>query len=104
MFTLRNLGPIEYRCNLLDRYGQLVWRYRIFVSNDDEAISMARGFFGQRRTSVSGFELWQDGRYIHCENDAGVFDLMEERVTPNLLPHRFLAWPPRALARRSRYV
>jgi hypothetical protein len=89
---------------LLDTYGQIVWRYKLLVSNDDEAITTARALFRHRTTSAHGFELWQDSRYLHCENDAGVLDLWDEHVGESHLPHRLLSWLSRALTRRSRYV
>jgi len=102
--TLPTVEPIEYRCYLLDRYGQIVWRYKFLLSNDDEAITTARTLLRRRWNSVCGFEVWQNDRYLHCENDAAVLDLWREHAGENRLSRRLLAWVPRALGRRSGYV
>ena len=100
---MRTLAPIEYRCYLLDLYGQIVWRHKFTVSDDGEAIAAARTLFRQRRTSVCGFELWQDERYLHCENDPVVLDFWTPGGTQRA-PRRLFGWPHRSLARRHHYV
>jgi hypothetical protein len=102
--TLRTVEPLEYRCYLLDRYGRIVWRFKFVVSNDDEAITTARTLFRPRADSACGFEVWQNDRYLHCENDAAVLDLWQEHAVRNSLARRLLGWLSRAIGRRSRYV
>lgn len=72
---LRSTGPVEYRCHLLDTYGQIVWRHRFLAGSDAEAITTARTFLRDRIDSTCVFELWQDRRYIACEADALVVEL-----------------------------
>lgn len=72
---MRSTGPVEYRCHLLDSYGQTVWRHRFAAPSDDEAIAAARTFLRDRIDSACVFELWQDRRFIACENDALIVEL-----------------------------
>jgi hypothetical protein len=101
---LATSGLIEYRCHLLDKYGQIVWRYKFLRSNDDEAITAARALLRQRITSVCGFELWQDSRYLHCENDRVVVDLWEIQAVQTPLPRQLIIRMARTLTGHSRYV
>ena len=88
-------GPLEYRCHLLDRYGQIVWRTKFSASNEDEAIATARAFFRPRADSTCVFELWQDGRYIYCENDPVVLDFGAGHKGNTSFVRRAIAWASR---------
>lgn len=79
---MRSQGPVEYRCHLLDSYGRIVWRHRFPASSDDEAIAAGRTFLRDRIDSACVFELWQDQRFIACENDALIIELA---TAPNLV-------------------
>jgi hypothetical protein len=83
---LQNSGPIEYLCQLLDSYGRVVWRSKFFSPSDDEALATARSFLRDRIDSTCVFELWQDRRYIGCENDAIVLELSAAEATRRLSP------------------
>jgi hypothetical protein len=78
--------PVEYNCQLLDRYGRVVWRSKFFAPNEHEAIATARMFLRDRIDSTCVFELWQGRRYICCENDAIVLDLGAVDTTRRLSP------------------
>lgn len=91
VFALRTPGPLEYRCHLLDRYGQIVWRTKFCAANEDEAIATARAFFRQRADSTCVFELWQDDRYVYCENDPFVVELGAAQAADRSPVRRVLA-------------
>lgn len=96
VFPLRTPpGPLEYRCHLLDRYGQIVWRSKFLAQNEDEAIATARAFFRPRADSTCVFELWQEDRFIHCENDPVVLDFGAARSPNTSLVRRAIAWASR---------
>lgn len=76
---MRGGTSVEYRCHLLDTYGQIVWRHRFLAPSDDDAIASARMFLQDRADSTSFFELWQDRRFIACEIDG----LIRELATAN---------------------
>jgi hypothetical protein len=78
---LQHSGPVEYLCHLLDSYGRVVWRSKFFAPSDDEALTTARDFLRHRIDSACVFELWQDRRYIGCENDAIVLELGDAHAT-----------------------
>jgi len=44
-------------------------------SSDDDAIVAARTFLRDRIDSTCVFELWQDQRFVACENDALIVEL-----------------------------
>ena len=98
VLKLRTSGPLEYRCNLLDRYGQVVWRARFLAPNETEAIATARTFFRPRTDSTCVFELWQDDRYVHCENDPLVLDFGAADAAGGSLARRAIAWASRVIA------
>ena len=98
VFALQTLGLLEYRCYLLDRYGQIVWRSKFLAPTENEAIATARTFFGQRVDATCAFELWQDGRYIHCENDPVVHDFGFSHAPQSSFMRRAVAWASRAIA------
>lgn len=87
-----------------------MWRYKYLVRDDEDAIAKARVLFRQRGTGVCGFELWQDGRYVHCENSAAVVDgAVVIDGGADYAIHTALSRPSfgalsHALTRRSRYV
>jgi hypothetical protein len=83
---LRASGPVEYYCQLLDRYGQVVWRSNFFAPSENEAVATARTFLRDRIDSTCVFELWQGRRYICCENDAIVLELGTLQPTRPLSP------------------
>jgi hypothetical protein len=95
---LRTQAPIEYRCYLLDRYGRIVWRYKLLFCDDGEAVTAARALFRKHRSSVCAFELWQDRRYICCANDPVPTDLVARQANDAPLGQRIAAWLSRALA------
>ena len=97
VLALRTSGPLEYRCYLLDRYGQIVWRTRFLAPNETEAIATARTFFRPRTDSTCVFELWQDDRYVHCENDPLVLDFGTDAAGGSLA-RRAIAWASRVIA------
>ena len=88
-------GPLEYRCHLLDRYGQIVWRTKFSAANEDEAIVTARAFFRPRADSTCVLELWQEDRYVYCENDPVVLDFGAARTANKSVVKRALAWASR---------
>jgi hypothetical protein len=79
-------GPVEYHCQLLDKYGQVVWRSNFLASSENEAIATARTFLRDRIDSTCVFELWQGRRYICCENDAIVLELGATDTAKHLSP------------------
>ena len=83
---MRVSEPVEYNCQLLDRYGRVVWRSKFFAPSEPEAIATARMFLRDRIDSTCVFELWQGRRYICCENDAIVLDLAAVDTTRRLSP------------------
>ena len=72
---MRSTDAVEYICHLLDSHGRIVWRHRFFAQSDDEAIASARLFLRDRIDSTCVFELWQEQRFIACENDALIVEL-----------------------------
>jgi hypothetical protein len=80
---------------LLDRYGQIVWRSKFFASNEEEAIAVARAFFRQRADSTCVFELWQESRYVYCENDPVVLDFGAAQAGNASFVRRALSWASR---------
>lgn len=83
---MQTSGPVEYLCQLLDSYGRVVWRSKFFAPSDDDALASARTFLRDRIDSTCVFELWQDRRYIGCENDAIVLELGADHATRRLSP------------------
>ena len=83
---MRVSEPVEYNCQLLDRYGRVVWRSKFFAPSEPEAIATARMFLRDRIDSTCVFELWQGRRYICCENDAIILDLGAVDTTRRLSP------------------
>jgi hypothetical protein len=83
---LETSGPLEYLCQLLDSHGRAVWRSKFLAPSDDEALATARRFLRDRIDSAGVFELWQDRRYIGCENDAIVLELSAAEATRRLSP------------------
>jgi hypothetical protein len=79
-------GPVEYYCQLLDKYGQAVWRSNFFAPSENDAIAAARTFLRDRIDSTCVFELWQGRRYICCENDAIVLELGTIQATGRPAP------------------
>ena len=88
-------GPLEYRCHLLDRYGQIVWRTKFLAPNEDEAIAAARAFFRPRADSTCLFELWQDNRFVYCESDPVVLDFGAAHTANTSFVRRAIAWASR---------
>jgi hypothetical protein len=83
---LETPGPLEYLCQLLDSHGRAVWRSKFPALSDDDALAAARDFLRDRIDSACIFELWQDRRYIGCENDAIVLELSAAEATRRLSP------------------
>lgn len=83
---MQNSGPVDYLCQLLDGYGRVVWRSKFLAPSDDKALASARNFLRDRIDSACVFELWQDRRYIGCENDAIVLELGDAHATKRLSP------------------
>ena len=90
--------PLEYRCHLLDRYGQIVWRSKFQAATEEEAIATARTFFRPRADSTCIFELWQDDRYVYCENDPLVLDFGAGDKANTSLARRAISWASRVIA------
>jgi hypothetical protein len=78
--------PVEYYCQLLDRYGQVVWRSKFLAPNEEEAVAIARTFLRDRIDSTCVFELWQGRRCICCEYDSIALDLGAVDKTRPLSP------------------
>ena len=83
---MRESAPVEYYCQLLDKYGQVVWRSNFFALNENEAIAAARTFLRDRIDSTCVFELWRGRRCICCENDAIVLELAAIQLPAPLSP------------------
>jgi hypothetical protein len=83
---LETSGPLEYLCQLLDSHGRAVWRSKFAALRDDDALAVARNYLRDRIDSACVFELWQDRRYIGCENDAIVLELGAVEATRRLSP------------------
>lgn len=83
---MQHSGLVDYLCHLLDGYGRVVWRSKFSAPSDDEALATARNFLRDRIDSACVFELWQDRRYIGCENDAIVLELGDAHATRRLSP------------------
>lgn len=79
----RTSRSLEYRCYLLDGYGQIVWRSKFLAPTEDEAIATARTFFEPRMDSAIAFELWRNGRCVYCENDPQAIDELVMAPSPN---------------------
>jgi hypothetical protein len=73
--VVQSTGPVEFICHLLDSHGRIVWRHKFLAHSDAEAVAAARAFLRDRIDSTCVFELWQDQRYISCENDALIVEL-----------------------------
>jgi hypothetical protein len=96
--ALQTSGPLEYRCHLLDRYGQIVWRSTFRAVTEEEAITTARTFFRPRTDSTCVFELWQEDRFVYCESDPLVLDFGTGDKATTSLARRAFGWASRVIA------